>query len=372
LRILFICGCLELGKDGVGDYTRVLAQELVTYGCECSILSLNDSYVTHTIIEEIYNTKISLIRIQALGSAKVRYQIARSYINDFCADIISLQFVPYSFQKKGLPFYLLSFIKAIENKGKLNIMFHELWLDNPARIKDKIYQLIQKKIITKLANSKKEILINVTIEFNKKRLEELNIKSNVIPLFGNILRQLNQKKYLNWSLFEKKKIKVLYFGAHPRDEFRTKLINELYNFCINKHGEIAIVCACGNSDTRHIFINLLKEKLSSLNVHIEDTGHLSVEEIDFLMENCTVGISRSTPYLLGKSGSSIAMLEHGLPLWLPKADKFAIGDLKFYYRKELLFHDLHEIDFSTVVKYPFESQLSLVAKSYFEQFKFYL
>ena len=34
MKIVFICGCLEPGKDGVGDYTRRLSAELIDHGVD--------------------------------------------------------------------------------------------------------------------------------------------------------------------------------------------------------------------------------------------------------------------------------------------------------------------------------------------------
>ncbi len=370
MKILFVCGCLESGKDGVGDYTRALAQKLVTLDCECAIVALNDSYVTVTTnsIIKIENFKICELRIPSREKSRVRYNITKNYIYTFSPDIISLQFVPYSFQKKGLPISLIPFLKAIKNKGTLSIMFHELWLDNPANFKANVYQFLQKKIIGLLTCKQKQSIINVTIDFNKERLRKLKVNSSILPLFGNISKQLCTKKYSSWSNFEEKKIKILYFGAHPRDEFRSLLIDKLYEFCVEKKGEIAIVCACGSSNSRHQFINLMKDKLMPLNVHIEDTGYLSIEEIDFLMDNCTVGISRSIPHLLGKSGSSIAMLEHGLPVWLPKAIESEINGLNFHFRNELLIKDLFQIDGNFCLRKEYHSQIQSVAIEFMNQF----
>mgnify|MGYP003474349261 CR=1 FL=1 len=42
MKILFICGSLEPGKDGVGDYTRRFCGELLKMNYEVQILSIND------------------------------------------------------------------------------------------------------------------------------------------------------------------------------------------------------------------------------------------------------------------------------------------------------------------------------------------
>src|SRR5690606_39818307 len=46
MNIAFICGSLEPGKDGVGDYTRRLAGELLRNGHNATIIAINDRYIT--------------------------------------------------------------------------------------------------------------------------------------------------------------------------------------------------------------------------------------------------------------------------------------------------------------------------------------
>jgi hypothetical protein len=53
LKILFVCSCLEPGLDGVGDYTRRLAVELVALGHSCTLLALADGLVQEATGSEI-------------------------------------------------------------------------------------------------------------------------------------------------------------------------------------------------------------------------------------------------------------------------------------------------------------------------------
>lgn len=65
MDILFICGSVEPGKDGVGDYTRRLSGELIRIGHEVKILSLCDHQGTSFLTEfqEIEGTKVAVNRI---------------------------------------------------------------------------------------------------------------------------------------------------------------------------------------------------------------------------------------------------------------------------------------------------------------------
>jgi hypothetical protein len=45
MKIIFLCGSLEPGCDGVGDYTRRLAGELIKQGHHIAAVALNDQYL---------------------------------------------------------------------------------------------------------------------------------------------------------------------------------------------------------------------------------------------------------------------------------------------------------------------------------------
>jgi Trk K+ transport system NAD-binding subunit len=49
MKIAFICGSLEPGRDGVGDYTRRLAGELVKQQHEVLVIAFNDRQIKDTL-----------------------------------------------------------------------------------------------------------------------------------------------------------------------------------------------------------------------------------------------------------------------------------------------------------------------------------
>src|SRR5690349_7383960 len=114
MRILFICGALEPGKDGVGDYTRRLAGAVQSLGHEPAIIALYDSWVGEptVAVQCAENNKILVLRIASNISERYRYRRAKEWVNTFDPVWISLQFVPYAYNPKGLPFSLAKELKA--------------------------------------------------------------------------------------------------------------------------------------------------------------------------------------------------------------------------------------------------------------------
>ena len=50
MRIVFICGTLQAGSDGVADYTLRLARELSLHTIDCFFLSLHDRFVPADVL----------------------------------------------------------------------------------------------------------------------------------------------------------------------------------------------------------------------------------------------------------------------------------------------------------------------------------
>src|ERR1019366_978591 len=108
MKIAFLCSCLEPGRDGVGDYARRLAGELIRQGHSCVAVALNDPHIHKTMFEqqEIEGNSISTLRLSGVAPWSKRTVEARNWLDGFNPDWISLQYVPFGFHPKGLCFGL--------------------------------------------------------------------------------------------------------------------------------------------------------------------------------------------------------------------------------------------------------------------------
>ena len=106
-NIVLCCGILERGKSGVGDYTRILADHCKDQGYNVLLVALNDFYIDNDV-----ETSEGELRLSSELSWSSRAEILQSELVKFKCDWLSLQFVPYSFNSKGLFF---SFNRAMLN-----------------------------------------------------------------------------------------------------------------------------------------------------------------------------------------------------------------------------------------------------------------
>lgn len=362
MKIAIICGSLQPGHDGVGDYTRRLAGEIIKQGHEVTAIALNDRHIQSTIeeIQDADGVDLKVMRIASVIEDQERFTILKGYLLNFKPNWVSLQFVPYSFHIKGIPFQLFGQLAALKLQVKWHILFHEIWLDEVENINQHIVKLLQKYVIYKGIKKLNPCVVNVTIPYNKYRLNTIGVQSSVIGLFGNITKsnEIEKPEELNDADYN-----ILYFGGPPRIEFCKQIIAGLHQFCKKESGPTNVIIVSGNSAKKDFFVSALKNELSVYGTQIKDLGFLEEDYISSLLIHCTVGIGRATPYFIGKSGSAVAMLEHGLPVWLPKWVNKEPVDYEF--RRNLIFDNLEQASFQSHNLY--YSLLTDVAQLFIEQ-----
>jgi hypothetical protein len=338
MRILFMCGCLEPGRDGVGDYTRSLAAELIKQGHQSTAVALHDVHLSENLIDnqEIYGIILTVLRISVRCSTKERSTYALKWIQEFNPDWVSLQYVPFSFHPKGLPLWLNSKLKSLTHGFKLHIMFHELWVgvNSKESLKMRLLGVTQKILIKEMLNNVKPSCITTTLPIYKKYLADSKV--NVLPLFGNI-PFINSKEYLrndNCSL------KVVHFGSFTGllGEFESQL-QFLIKVAMFYNKEVELIAFGEGGPYKDKALEIARNIFGKDRVTV--LGRLSAQDISLLLQTADIGISRADIVMSGKSGSTLAMLEHGLSVLLrgkqSNINNEAFKDLS--YNEQLLFCD---------------------------------
>lgn len=337
MKILFICGCIEPGKDGVGDYTRRLCGELLGQGVEVGIIAYNDGFVKGVIenSQQEESVLVPCLRLPESLTNKDRVNICKSWISLKNPVWLSLQFVPYSFNAKGLPFNLGKQLKIIGGNRNWHIMFHELWIGmNKESIKkDNLIGFLQKYSIKQLIFKLKPRAINTQTELYKKQLEKLGFEASILPIFSNIpvLKGSIGEKYNTIHFDIPDKYFVLFGSIHhgvPIKEFVKEFMKYL------KDDTYALV-TIGNNGKE---LDGWKQIWESFGIKVICMGKQSVEVISYVLQNATFGISTTPLELVEKSGSVAAMREHNVPVicisrpWTPnglKDDLVKDGVLKY-------------------------------------------
>lgn len=225
MRILFITNNLPPLVDGVGDYTYNLACEFAKHGHETHIICRNKQEI-HDDYENIHVAKI----VEKWNRQAGR-QIA-DYIRKNGIEVVSLQYVPYAYHSKGLPFGLIPAVYEIKKTGaKLMVFCHEVSVEFfHASLKKHFYEKLM-RYVSKRILQKADGMATSVVHY-RKMMEDLDFSNvGVIPIASNIPEyQYSKQKIddLKQQVAPAGEIIVSFFGK--RDSITSmKAIQELQN-----------------------------------------------------------------------------------------------------------------------------------------------
>ncbi|NQX02620.1 hypothetical protein HQ447_18330 [bacterium] len=320
MNFVFLCGSLEPGRDGVGDYTGRLVSELRRRGHKCRIIALNDRYAGTSEANTQGSNEISDERLRLASSVgwSNRIKQAKQWLEDFTPDWISLQFVPYSFHSKGLSIRLGMRIKQLAPEAKWHVMFHELWIgmEEGSPIRHRFVGAMQRQIIRKLVRDLRPQIVHTQSGLYLSQLRNLGVPPHHLPLFGNIpvcthepatMTTGNTKSTHESGL---KALRLVHFGTiRPNVPFA--------NFA-------ASLAAYGQVQKKEITLSLVgragqtakawKPVFESAGIRFVNHGEQATDEISRLLFEADIGMITTPIALAEKSGALAAMREHGLPV----------------------------------------------------------
>ena len=277
MKICFITAQKKPKQCGITDYVELLAQEL----------------------------------------RKLGHQIERYFINKECkvlndlpnADLYSIQFAPYAYANNGMPKTILNFLAMELCNKNVHLNFHEIWVGAYPRAnwKERGIGWVQKNFILSFINKCKPIYITSSNAAALDRLKQLGIPARFLYLFGNIPYSANSKVTTKGQT-----LKVAFFGT-PYADFPYHHLSDFFSNLSKTCGqklEIMLIGRQREDSGRNRVLSLCQKN----DFLIQMTGELSTDLISKKLQECSLGVS-TTPYdVIGKSGATAAMLEHGLPI----------------------------------------------------------
>ncbi|WP_366182396.1 glycosyltransferase [Flavobacterium ovatum] len=315
MKILFLCSSIESGKDGVGDYTKHLCGALIKKGHQVAIVALCDKHIEGLVKETIILGDFSFIvtRISINSLQTQRFAWTQETIRALNPDWVSLQFVPYGFNPKGLPFWLPFFLNRLKGKFLWHIMFHELWIGRKKNVafKNKVISYLQQVIIKQLLKKMKPQVIHTHLPVYKDNLEKLTSNIIPLPLFSNINPPINFSQNISGNNFR--------FAFFSQVDITTEIIHfiNVFNVGLKELGFFPeLIIIGGNENMMSGYIEEFKKKCPLLTT-VTCTGFLDDNEISIELKNCNIGITPIPRHALGKSGSTAAFLAHGIPVAVP-------------------------------------------------------
>ena len=306
MKILFLAGSFEPGKDGVGDYTITLAAECARRGHETLLLSLNDPWINAPIQEH------SRVRLGAEMHWAHRATIAQKFVNEGRPDLVSLQFVPYSFDPAGLNLRLPQILRKIIGKTPVQTMFHELWIGSQtnAPLKSRMLGLCQLKLIQAVLKRLNSRVIHTSNLIYVQLLARCGIEAKHLPLCGSV--PLTAVDPLPAQRTEEMHLGM--FGSIHPEWSPDRMLDQLGTLGrpirLSHIGRIGP----GNSVWQQVI------ERHGCKIVFQRLGEQSLENVSRYLSSLDFGVSSTPLSLIGKSSCVAAMLDHGLPVIVPRND----------------------------------------------------
>ncbi len=315
MRLLFICGSLDPGRDGVGDYTRQLARACVERGHSCLLVSLCD-----VVDEESKTDGVQLIRRRNILNTPTKHQaVLHTELSQWDPDWYSLQFVCFAFHPKGLVHALFSFLNNLPRTAKRHVMFHELWIRQAPvmPLKLRTLGLLQRRQILSSVRRWQPQQCHTSNALYNAILSDNKIASKELPLFGNIPIATASPDSASALLSKhtsatQERIVIVPFSQLDRWEMHDAMerLHQLAN-AADVSLRLVQVGMDRNGESRWQQITNLCEQWGW---QCDQLGAQDSATISQLMQHADLGMNSAHIQMCQKSGAVLSMLEHGLPV----------------------------------------------------------
>lgn len=331
MRILLVCGSLEPGRDGVGDYSRKLAREFVKQEHQVFLFALNDRHAS-TLIESAAYEGTTEMRLPASMDAQARFSRLKDTTDAFTPDWISLQFVGYSFHKRGIVFDLAKQLRRLKITANVHIMFHEIWQgeSKDSTLKDKIIGFFQKRSAIAVVMALKPKCISTTNGYYQKSLSKAGIHTSKIPVFSNMplgdstRRKIYEQLPADYRIDNTDYVLACFFGGFHHHDLLAERIKQLSVSVNDQLNKKLMVTHAGKSPGIKEQFTKLKE-VTGIPMHV--LGEWAENDIADYLATCDVSLSNHPKVLFEKSGSIAAALYNQCPVIILR-DGFANDDQK--------------------------------------------
>jgi hypothetical protein len=298
MKIAFVTSSLEPGRDGVGDYTTLLAEECTRQGHVVVRLALNDRHIERSSREP------GLLRLPASQEWTARVIEARQWLEDFAPDFVSLQFVCYGFATRGLAGRIARHLRTLLSGWPLHVFMHELWLGEEcgASWKDRAMGWLQRQGVLGLLRGLDTRVVHTSNTTYTHLLARHGVAAQRLPLFGSLplpdasLRPPEDHLAL-----------VLFGTLHP-----VWPPEPLFSTLRTIEQPIVLTHVGNIGSGAALWVRLAEQYKSAFS--FRRLGELPPPQIADVFAQSHFGIATTPWALIGKSASVAAMLDCGLPV----------------------------------------------------------
>lgn len=324
MSLVIVCGCLEPGADGVGDYSRLLAAACQDLGTPTHLLALHDPLVDTPQLSQqgIEMPSGQAYRLPAVLPWPQRLALASQQLQQWQCMAISLQFVPYAFDRRGLPEALPDLIAQLchaqergVNSRALHLMFHEIWigLARSSSLKSRYIGLRQRRLIQRLCKLTKPRLIHTSNLPYQLCLRVAGIEAQRLPLYSNLPTPSPAAPARSSAC-----LTACLFGRIPPEWSPEPVIAALMARATQEQRPLRLRLL-GHTHRHPGWSADLSRRWPAL--LLDDHGPVECPtRLAELIQGCDLGLATTPWALVEKSGTVAAFLSLGLPVVVSRTD----------------------------------------------------
>jgi len=322
VKILFVCGGLETGRDGVGDYCRRLAAAGRERGWEPALLAIHDAHIPSREPMRATWSGIPMLRLSRREAWDVREQGAAEFIAGHRPEWVSLQFVGYALEPKGVIFRWVPRLTALLSGPRVHLMFHEIWVGASTEygLRDRLLGAVQKLGIRRLARRLRPDAVHTSNHAYQRLLAGIGVRAGRLRLPGNIPVPLPDPGRAVGAPVRREDTWVAgVFGTiHPRWQ-PGPWLEELLDLAAQAGRRLEMV-RFGESGAGGARVWAQLQSDFGDRLVLKNLGVRDADEITQLLSDLDFGIATSPWALIEKSGATAAFLDHGLPVLVTRDD----------------------------------------------------
>lgn len=317
-NIAMICDSMEAGKNGVGDYSRLLGHELKKRSHRVNILACSDPYVSHESIET--QRDVDCLRLPRKLTLDQRMIHIENWLKQTRPDAIMLHYVPYAYQSKGLPLAFIHRLKQVVMGKPIHWLCHEIWcgLSRHSTLRERIIGFAQKSLLARFLRDAGHIY--VTNPYYQRLLSTIvNQPVQLLPLFstldGPYALDIANRRYARAQAvprIARDDLVFVIFGRIP-DEFIHQQVLERIGRQLESLSRCGHILSLGRLDAGEAIWRRI-EALDIPQLTFTRLGELSEKMASVYLCAADFGLAATPLDAIGKSASCASMLERGLPV----------------------------------------------------------
>jgi hypothetical protein len=305
-----------------------LARVLSSRGHACQVIALADRFVDQASEARDADHGFQIVRLPMTDWRIGNINFVVDQLARFQPDWASLQMVCYGYERQGLLWGSARRFARLGLAPHRHMMFHELWIGGwrTSSLKERAVGWAQQRLLLRATRTWAPQLVHTSNPIYREMLRRVGVAAEELAIPSNIpVRELSPagaREKLERSLPERpgtgsRRLLGGVFGHLPTELAAGDWLEQLAGACARIARELVIVQLGRSGPGGGGLISALRQRMAG-RVKFLELGELPASEVSTTLQGLDFGIATTLWPLVGKSSTAAAMLEHGLPVVVPR------------------------------------------------------